>query len=90
MNPITLLTQPDCPLCDHAKRVLARIGHDIPITVAEMDMKGDDGRALATTAGVMFAPGVLLDGTLFSYGRLSERKLRKALATRTNHGPQPA
>jgi len=28
---------------------------------------------------VLFAPGVLLDGHPFSFGRLSERKLRKAL-----------
>jgi hypothetical protein len=27
----------------------------------------------------MFAPGVLVDGRPFTYGRLSERKLRRAL-----------
>jgi len=36
---------------------------------------------------VLFAPGVLLDGKPFGYGRLSERKLRRALAQRTTvHG----
>lgn len=28
---------------------------------------------------MLFAPGVLLDGTMFSYGRLSERRLRRHL-----------
>jgi hypothetical protein len=30
----------------------------------------------------MFAPGVLVDGEPFSYGRLSERKLRRELRRR--------
>jgi hypothetical protein len=37
------------------------------------------GRDLGARAGVLFAPGVLLDGRPFGYGRLSERKLRRAL-----------
>jgi hypothetical protein len=36
-------------------------------------------RALATSAGVLFAPGLLVDGRPFGYGRLSERRLRRAL-----------
>ena len=31
---------------------------------------------------VPFPPGVLIDGEAFSYGRLSERKLRRELAAR--------
>lgn len=30
----------------------------------------------------MFAPGLLVDGEPFSYGRVSERKLRRTLARR--------
>lgn len=79
MSRVTLLTQPDCALCEHAKQVLARIARDIPLTVEEVDLGSDTGRRLAAGAGVLFAPGVLLDGHPFGYGRLSERKLRKAL-----------
>lgn len=82
MSRITLLTQPDCALCEHAKQVLARISGDIPLIVEEVDLGSDTGRRLAADAGVLFAPGVLLDGAPFGYGRLSEQKLRKAL-TRT-------
>ena len=72
---ITLLTRSDCGLCEHAKQVLARVGQDYPLTVTEIDLRTEDGQRLAATAGVLFAPGVLVDGEPFSHGRVSERKL---------------
>jgi len=42
-------------------------------------IEGERGRRLASESNLVFPPGVLLDGHLFSYGRLSERKLRKTL-----------
>lgn len=79
MTEITLLTQADCGYCEHARKVLARVGADHPITVTEIGMADGEGRALATRAGVMFAPGLLVDGRPFGYGRISERRLRRAL-----------
>lgn len=79
MTVITLLTQPDCGLCEHAKTVLANVARDLPITVKEVDLASADGQQLAAGAWVLFAPGVLIDGTPFAYGRLSERRLRRAL-----------
>lgn len=76
---ITLLTRDDCAYCDHAKQVLGRVGHDFPLRVNEIDLASEEGRLLASRAGVLFAPGVLLDGDPFSFGRLSERKLRRTL-----------
>ncbi|MFD3928305.1 glutaredoxin family protein [Streptomyces sp. NPDC058614] len=76
---ITLLTQADCALCVHAKEVLAKVGADHPLTVTEIDLGSDEGRRLAVEAGVFFAPGILLDDRPFGYGRLSERRLRRAL-----------
>lgn len=86
MIGITLLTQDDCVLCEHAKTVLERVRAEHPLNVTEVDLRSEDGAALALEAGVMFAPGVLIDGRPFSYGRLSERRLRKAL----NRRPSPA
>lgn len=77
---VTLLTAADCPMCDHAKQVLGDIGRDHRIAVEEVRLDTERGRRLAAEHGVLFAPGVLLDGRPFAYGRLSERKLRKALA----------
>ena len=83
LTQVTLLTQADCGLCEHAKKVLARVGTEYPLQVTELSLSSERGRALATRAGVMFAPGILLDGTPFGYGRLSERRLRRALTERT-------
>lgn len=79
MSHITLLTTASCDLCEHAKAVLERISADIEIDVEELDVTSDRGRGLAEEAGVVFPPGVLIDGEPFSYGRLSERKLRRRL-----------
>ena len=79
MTAITLLTQAGCALCEHAKDVLARVGADHRLEITEIDIAGEQGRALAVRAGVLFAPGVLVAGRPFGYGRLSERRLRRAL-----------
>ena len=79
---VTLLTQSDCVLCDHAKQVLARVSKDLPLEVTEVDLATPTGQRLASEAQVIFAPGVLIDGRPFSFGRLSERRLRRALAQR--------
>ncbi len=79
MTAVTLLTQADCALCEHAKGVLARVGADHPLEITEIDLASEPGRALAARAGVLFAPGLLVDGRPFGYGRLSERRLRRAL-----------
>lgn len=82
MTRITLLTKPDCDLCEHAKEVLARLAADAAVEVDTVDLGSEQGQQLAERAGMAFPPGVLIDGEPFSYGRLSERKLRKALAKR--------
>ena len=80
---ITLLTQADCAYCAHAKQVLARVSRDHRIEVEEIDIDSERGQRLAEQRQVLFAPGVLLDEEPFSYGRLSERRLRRALSRRT-------
>jgi glutaredoxin len=79
---VTLLTKNPCVYCDHAKEVLHRVGQDYALRITEIALDTDMGQLLAWRAGVMFAPGVLIDGEAFSYGRLSERKLRRTLRTR--------
>jgi hypothetical protein len=83
VTAVTLLTQDDCALCQHAKGVLARVGADHPLEVTEIGLASEQGRALAAQAGVLFAPGVLVDGRAFGYGRLSERRLRRTLGRAT-------
>ncbi len=76
---VTLLTTTSCALCEQAKGVLTDLARDFPLDVEEIDAGSDEGRVIAERAGIAFPPGVLLDGEPFSYGRLSERKLRRAL-----------
>lgn len=69
-------------MCDQAKDVLTRVGKDVDLEVEELSSETERGRQLMMEHRVAFPPGVLIDGQPFSYGRLSERKLRKELARR--------
>jgi glutaredoxin len=80
---VALLVQENCVLCEQAKEVLARVASDFPLLVEEIDLGTDEGRRLAQRGGVMFAPGVFVDGQMFGFGRLSEKKLRRALQRRS-------
>lgn len=79
---VTLLTKADCDLCEQAKQVLGRLGQEFAVGLEIVDLASERGQALAARSGMAFPPGVLLDGEPFSYGRLSERKLRRALERR--------
>ena len=82
---ITVLSAPGCGLCEHAKAVLSRIGVDFELEIEELSTENEAGRQLMAKHRVAFPPGVLIDGSPFSYGRLSERKLRQEL-TRLRRG----
>ncbi len=82
MPEITLLTQPSCSYCDHAIEILTRLASQYPLRINEISMHTEEGEKLAIKHAVMFAPGILLDGKLFSYGRLSEKKLKAHLELR--------
>lgn len=79
---VTLLTQPRCAFCDEAKALLARLAEEYPLTVSTLDLASLDGQELAARGGIMFPPGIFLDGDPFTYGRPSERKLRRELERR--------
>lgn len=87
---ITLLTQSCCAFCDHAKEVLSRVGQDYPLRITEIDLASEEGQLLAARASVLFAPGVLVEGESFSFGRLSERKLRRTLNKHLQERPTHA
>jgi glutaredoxin len=79
MTHITVLTKPDCPLCDHAKATLGRLAEQYQLTVETIPVDSPEGGELAASSGMAFPPAIFVDGRPFSYGRLSERKLRRAL-----------
>lgn len=76
---ILLLTQSDCGFCDEAKLLLERLCVEYQLSVASMSISSAEGAELAAAGGIMFPPGLFVAGKPFSYGRVSERKVRREL-----------
>lgn len=85
---VTLLTQPECAFCDQAKKILSRLQREFDLDVSVLEMASAEGAALAQRGGIMFPPGIFLDGEAFCYGRPSERKLRRELDRRGASSPR--
>lgn len=79
---IVLLTQESCAFCDQAKEILDRLAAQYDVSVSTVDLGTPEGQQLAEQGGMMFPPGILIDGEAFSYGRPSERKLRREIERR--------
>lgn len=79
MTEVVLLTKEDCHFCEQAKDVLARLRGEFSLHVREVALESEEGRSLALQSAAPFPPVVFVNGATFSYGRLSERKFRKAL-----------
>jgi hypothetical protein len=77
---VVLLTREDCTFCEEAAAILDRLGVEVPLSVRRVDYDSEEGRRLALSGGMLFPPGILIGGRPFSYGRPSERKLRRELA----------
>lgn len=80
---VTLLTKPQCGFCEDAKALLERLQGEYWLSVETIDIRTTHGEVLAKHGGILFPPGILLNEEPFSYGRVSERKLRRELERRT-------
>ncbi len=74
---ITLLGRPGCHLCDDARAVIARVAADLGVPFEERDItrSEDDLRDY----GEMI-PVTLINGVQHDFWRVSEQRLRAALA----------
>ena len=79
---VLLLTQEHCGFCVQAKEILDRLAVEYGLSISTLDLGSPEGEALAVRSGLLFPPGIVLDGELFSYGRPSERKLRREIERR--------
>jgi len=77
MIEVLVLRQDDCKFCDEAKAILSRLGREFPLLIDTAELSSDRGQKLALGGGLLFPPGILINGRPFSYGRPSERKLRR-------------
>lgn len=84
---ITVVESSACHLCEAASEALARLAKRYPIDVLTLDSSSDDGRHLLEAHRSPMSPLILVDGKLFSWGRLSERKLSKLLEARMTRPP---
>jgi len=79
---VLLLTQENCGFCDQAKEILHRLAREYPLSLSTLDLATREGQALAERGGILFPPGIFLDGEPFAYGRPSERGLRREIERR--------
>lgn len=86
---VLLLTQESCEFCEQARELLGRLSEEYPLRTRHLELDSSHGRELAANGGILFAPGIFLDGEPFSYGRPSERKLRRELDRRLAAAASP-
>ncbi|WP_411282623.1 glutaredoxin family protein [Lapillicoccus sp.] len=77
MPRITLITRQGCHLCDDARAVVSRVADDLGVTWQERSI--DDDEALREQYWEQI-PVTLVDGAPHDFWRVSEDRLRTALA----------
>ena len=79
---VLLLTQEDCGFCEQAKALLGRLSTELGFSLTILNLDSREGRSLAERGGILFPPGIFIDGEAVCYGRPSERRLRRELERR--------
>ncbi|HEY5989385.1 MAG TPA: glutaredoxin family protein [Streptosporangiaceae bacterium] len=74
---ITLLTRPGCHLCDAAREVIARVAGDLGVPWEERDITRSESDLAEYWDKI---PVTLIDGVQHDFWRVSEDRLRAALA----------
>jgi Glutaredoxin-like domain (DUF836) len=77
---ITLLTRPGCHLCDDARAVIASVAGELGIPWHERDITESESDLRAYAEMI---PVTLIDGVQHDFWRVSEPRLRAALAGRS-------
>ena len=81
MQSLTLLTDPECHLCRHSRQVLDVLSREDILRWREISTESEEGRSLVAAGAPPMRPVLYGEtGTVIAYGRLSERRLRKAFA----------
>lgn len=79
---VLILTQENCDFCDAAKAMLERLSREYPLSLSVLSLESDAGQALAEKGGILFPPGIFLDGEPCCYGRPAEARLRREIERR--------
>ena len=76
-HAITLLAKPGCHLCDSAREVIARVAADLGVPWEERDITSSAADMQEYWDKI---PVTLIDGVQHDFWRVSEERLRAALA----------
>lgn len=76
---LTLVTTPDCHLCEHARQVITRLGRDRKVVLEELAWESPVAQARIRSDGIPFAPALYIEDTFCAYGRISEGAVRRWL-----------
>lgn len=79
MTTLTIISKPDCHLCDVAREIVETVVAELPddaVDVEEFSILDDPALFAAWWEKI---PVVLIDGTLHAYWRLDAARLRAAL-----------
>ncbi|MFS0866531.1 glutaredoxin family protein [Microbacterium sp. 179-B 1A2 NHS] len=79
MTALTLISKPDCHLCDVAREIVDTVVADLPegrVEVEELSISDDPGLYAQWWEKI---PVVLVDGELHAHWRVSAERLRAAL-----------
>lgn len=82
MLSVLILTKENCDFCDSAKVMLERLSREYPLSVSTLSLESPAGQVLAEKGGILFPPGIFLDGEPCCYGRPSEARLRREIEQR--------
>ena len=75
---ITLISKPGCHLCGPVREVIERVAQDLGVQWSELSILDDPALSAAYRELV---PVTLVDGIQHDYWRVSESRLRRALAS---------
>ena len=79
MVDVIVATSTACHLCADALDALAELSEEFPLSVREVDIFSPEGISLVERHRPPMPPAVVIDGDLFSSGRLPRKKLRRLL-----------
>jgi hypothetical protein len=74
---ITLISKPGCHLCGPVREVIERVAQDLGVQFSELSILDDPALSAAYRELI---PVTLVDGIQHDYWRVSESRLRRALA----------
>jgi hypothetical protein len=75
---VLVLVQDGCHFCRDAQALLGSLAGEYPLRIHTLDIGTPEGETIAIQSGLLFPPGILLQGRPLCYGRPSEGKLRRA------------